>query len=159
MSGSTLTVRHATLADAPTIVEFNIRLARDTEGLELDPAVVREGVRRMLEDAQRGRMFVAEVDGRVVGQTMFTYEWSDWRNSWIWWLQSVYVEEAHRRRGVFRALYAHVRELARDDPEVGCIRLYVERRNVVARETYLGLGMTLSGHIVLEEDWSAARRS
>src|SRR5262245_25103541 len=101
-------VRPACPADAAVIAEYNLRLARETEHRTLDPAVLARGVARVLADPQRGRYFVAEEAGRVVGQLLLTYEWSDWRDGWIWWIQSVYVHADSRGAGVFRALYEHV---------------------------------------------------
>jgi GNAT superfamily N-acetyltransferase len=145
-----LTIRRAVAADAPTIVDFNRRLALETEGKTLDLAVLAAGVAAGLADESKARYFVADDDGRVVGQLMLTLEWSDWRNGWVWWIQSVYVQPDARRRGVFRALYQHVYQTAAADPQVVAIRLYMERDNHVAQETYLSLGMELSNYVVLE---------
>ncbi len=143
-------VRDARPEDADTIARFNLAMALETEDLRLDPAAVAEGVRAVLHDPNRGRYFVAECGGRVVGQTLITLEWSDWRNRWIWWLQSVYVEPPYRRQGVFRALYEHVRTLARRD-HAACLRLYVMAHNRRARSAYAALGMRPSGYDVWED--------
>lgn len=145
-----LTIRRAVAADAPLIVEYNRRLALETEGKALDLAVLSAGVAAGLADSEKARYFVAEDEGRVVGQLMLTLEWSDWRNGWVWWIQSVYVHPEARRRGVFRALYQHVHQAASADPQVAGIRLYMERDNHVAQQTYLSLGMGLSNYVVLE---------
>ena len=102
------TVRAATPADAPLVIEFNRRLAEESEGKTLDPAVLGPGVRAALADPRKALYFLAEAEGSVAGQMMVTYEWSDWRNGWLWWIQSVYVRPEARRRGVFRALFEHV---------------------------------------------------
>src|SRR5262245_1410252 len=129
-------VRPAVPADAPVIADYNLRLARETEHRSLDPAVLARGVDRVLADPARGRYFVAEEGGRVVGQLLLTYEWSDWRDGWIWWIQSVYVQADARRGGVFRALYDHVARSAEEGPDVVALRLYVERDNHAAQATY-----------------------
>ena len=146
-----LTIRHATPADAAVVVEFNRRLALESEGKTLDLAVLTAGVTAGLADAARGRYFLAEADGEVVGQMMITFEWSDWRNGWFWWIQSVYVRADARRRGVFRRLYEHVRQLASQSPDVIGLRLYVERDNHPAQQTYAQLGMETTGYLVLEK--------
>jgi GNAT superfamily N-acetyltransferase len=143
-------VRRAGPADAPVLVEFNLRLAAETEGMSLDPAVLAAGVAAGLADPHKALYFVAEEGGAAVGQLMLTKEWSDWRNGWLWWIQSVYVCPEARRRGVFRALYQHVYEAARADPEVVGLRLYMEQDNHVARQTYLRLGMELSPYVVFQ---------
>jgi GNAT superfamily N-acetyltransferase len=146
----TPTVRPATPADAVVVVEFNRLLALETEHKVLDPEVLARGVAAGLADPHKGLYFVAEDGGEVVGQMMLTYEWSDWRNGWLWWIQSVYVRRDARRRGVFRALYDHVRRAAEADPGVIGIRLYMERDNAAARQTYLRVGMTPTPYVVLE---------
>jgi len=153
-----LSIRDATLDDLEIVAEFNQRLARETESRTLDPATLSQGVARALGDRNLCRYFVAEVDGRVVGQTMVTYEWSDWRCGVFWWFQSVYVEGGFRGRGIFRALYEHVAQLARNTPDVCGLRLYVERENGPAIATYGRLGMAPTGHLVCEHDWSGAVR-
>jgi GNAT superfamily N-acetyltransferase len=143
-------VREATPADAAVVVEFNRLLAEDSEGKQLDLAVLGAGVTAQLADPQKGRYFVAEEGDFILGQLGVTFEWSDWRNGWMWWIQSVYVRADARRRGVFRALFEHVRQAALDDGHVVGLRLYVERENHGAQRTYEQLGMQPSGYFVLE---------
>jgi len=148
-----LHIREASPDDASTIAEFNSRLASETEGRPLDPELINPGVAAVVADSGKGRYWVADVDGSVVGQLLVTYEWSDWRNGMLWWIQSVYVQKDYRRKGVFSALYRHVESLARQDPEVCGLRLYVEKDNKRAQETYLKLGMVLPGYQVMEVDF------
>jgi ribosomal protein S18 acetylase RimI-like enzyme len=145
-----LLLRRAVAADAAVIADYNTRLAQETEGKTLDPATIAAGVAAALADPLRGRYFVAELAGEVVGQLMITTEWSDWRNGWIWWIQSVYVREEARRQGVFRALYEHAVAAARAETDVVGLRLYVEEENTAAQQTYLSLGMERTGYLVLE---------
>lgn len=143
-------IRTAKLDDWRALAAGNAALAAETEGKQLSPALLEPGVRAALEDETKARYFVACIDGAVVGQVMFTREWSDWRNGDIWWLQSVYVLPDFRGRGVFRALYEHVYSLAAADPTVVGLRLYVERDNQRAQTTYHRLGMTMPGYYVME---------
>jgi GNAT superfamily N-acetyltransferase len=150
-------IREATPDDAPVIVEFNRRLAWESEHKRLDPALIGPGVAEALRRPELARYFVAERPGEtdgVIGQMMITYEWSDWRNGLFWWIQSVYVRDDARRGGVFRALYDHVAGLARRTPRTCGLRLYVEHENAAALATYVKLGMKPSGHLVYEVDWS-----
>ena len=157
MSDSTLSplVRDARPADAPVIVEFNRCLALETEGKILDEAVLRSGVSRALGDPTRLRYWVAEHgnSGMVIGQAAISLEWSDWRDGWVWWLQSVYVAKPYRGSGVFRALYQHIEQEARGNPEVIGLRLYVEDSNRLAQRTYQALGMKPGGYTVFEALW------
>ena len=145
-----LSLRRAAPADGPVVAEFNRRLARESEGKALDPAVLAAGVAAVLADARKGLYFLAEQDQTVLGQIMVTFEWSDWRNGWIWWIQSVYVRPEARRQGVFRALFRHVHQMARQDPGVIGLRLYVERDNHAAQEVYQRLGLGRTSYLVME---------
>ncbi len=135
------TVRPATPADGATVVAYNAALALETEGKRLDPATLAAGVAAALADPAKGYYTVVEDGGAVVGQCLVTLEWSDWRNGWFWWIQSVYVVPTARRTGVFRDLYRHLEADAAARPDVIGIRLYVERDNARAQATYASLGM------------------
>jgi ribosomal protein S18 acetylase RimI-like enzyme len=137
----TIRVRAGSVADAAVVAEFNRRLALETENLTLDNHILARGVEAVLGDPSRGLYFVAEIQDQVVGQLMVTFEWSDWRNGWIWWLQSVYVHAEHRRRGVFRTLWQAALAEGRSRGVV-LFRLYVERANDKAQAVYQCLGFT-----------------
>lgn len=157
MSGASETiVRPARASDAAAIVAMNIALAWESESKNLSESLVRPGVATALARPELCRYFVAERAGQVVGQTMVTYEWSDWRNGTFWWIQSVYVQASARQSGVFRMLYSAVEHAARSDPNVCGLRLYVHHDNASAKETYLRLGMARGGYEVFEVDWSSA---
>lgn len=144
-------IRDAQFEDWPSIAEFNRRLADETEGRQLNAATVEAGVRAVLTQPARGRYFVAECEGRIVGQLMVTHEWSDWRNGDLWWIQSVYVSAGHRKQGVFRRLWEHVRAAAAADPEAVGLRLYAEQANETALQSYERLGLVRAGYVVLEQ--------
>jgi GNAT superfamily N-acetyltransferase len=148
-------IRPAQPSDLETIVEFNRRLALETEGKVLDSTILNLGVSRALAEPERLRYWVAEIDEphRIVGQAAVTLEWSDWRNCWNWWLQSVYVSEDFRGQGVFRALFQHICERARGDPDVSGLRLYVENSNSAAQRIYQAMGMKSAGYSVYEIHW------
>lgn len=145
-----VSIRDATSADAAIIADFNASLAFESEDMRLDPELVGPGVKALLSDPSKGRYWMAEAAGKIVGQIMVTYEWSDWRNGMIWWIQSVYVHGDHRRSGVFSALYRHVESLARQDAQVCGIRLYVEHENARAQRTYESLGMNMTDYRVMQ---------
>jgi GNAT superfamily N-acetyltransferase len=150
-----LLIREAAPSDLTAIVEFNRLLAFETEAKVLDAEVLRRGVTQALGDPDRIRYWVATIPGslNLAGQAAITREWSDWRNGWIWWFQSVYVVEPYRRQGVFRALYRHIRESALAQPDVIGLRLYVEDANERAQKTYQSLGMKPGGYSVFQDLW------
>jgi GNAT superfamily N-acetyltransferase len=133
--------RSATPDDAAIITAFQIAMALETEELALDGEICRRGVDAVFARPELGRYFIAEDKGKVAGCLMTTYEWSDWRNGMVWWIQSVYVDHDFRRRGVYAGLYQHLKSLAEQEEGVRGIRLYVDRRNVIAQQVYTRLGM------------------
>ena len=151
-------IRRATLADAGRIADHNQAMARETENIQLDPERLRLGVDAVLRDTAKGFYTVAEAEAQVVGQMMVTFEWSDWRNGTFWWVQSVYVEPAYRRRGVYRRLYEHVLNAAKDRRDVCGVRLYVDKDNRTAQQVYQRLGMNSAQYAMYELDFVLKRR-
>lgn len=147
---SEVNYRRAASSDAAVIVEFQIAMARETEDLELNREICTKGVNAVFEDSSRGQYYVGEMDGRVVASTLITYEWSDWRNGVVWWIQSVYVVPDARGRGIYSGLYRQIQEFARADQTVKGIRLTVDKRNTIAQQVYAKLGMDGNHYQVFE---------
>lgn len=145
-----LLIRDAIPADGAIIASYNSRMAEETEGRPLPADTIGPGVDALLTDASKGRYWLAVADGHVVGQIMVTYEWSDWRNGTLWWIQSVYVRPDFRRQGVYSTMYRHVESLAKADGNVCGLRLYVENNNTRAQRTYEALGMVDPNYKVME---------
>ena len=133
-------IRHARIEDAQSIADFQLAMALETENKKLDPATVLAAVKSVFSDTQKGFYLVADVDGEVAGSLMITYEWSDWRNGNMWYIQSVYVLPPHRGKGLFSGMYRKVIALAKD-ANATYVRLYVETENEKAQRTYEKLGM------------------
>jgi GNAT superfamily N-acetyltransferase len=147
---STVTYRKALIHDAAAITEFQIRMAHETEDLELDRSVCTKGVQAVFANAAHGEYYVAEKDGEVIGSLMITYEWSDWRNGVVWWIQSVYVVPEARGTGVYSGLYQYLRNIAQQDAHIRGLRLYVDKRNTKAQQVYTQLGMNGEHYQVFE---------
>lgn len=154
MTDSPILVHRAEPDDARHIVRFQQSMALETEGKALDESLVGAGVDSVFADSDKGFYLVAEIGDTVVGSLMITYEWSDWRNAMYWWIQSVFVDTDHRRRGVYTAMYDHVLRQARERDDICGIRLYVERSNLVAQQTYKSLGMDHSHYDLYEIDFA-----
>jgi GNAT superfamily N-acetyltransferase len=151
-----ISVRAATRADVPFLVESNAAMALETEHKALDREVLTSGTQAIFAEPRRGFYRIAERDGIAVGCLMVTCEWSDWRNGDWWWIQSVYVMPQARRSGVFSALYADLETRARAAYGVVGLRLYVENENLGAQATYAALGMSDSGYRLLETEFVAS---
>ena len=149
-------IRAANTSDSATIVRFNAAMALESEDVKLDPDVLTAGVVAALADPGKAFYLLSELDGVPAGQLMVTYEWSDWRNGWIWWIQSVYVAPERRRLGVYRALYHRLEQLAAEAGNVRGIRLYVMRENFPAKRTYESLGMHHSEYDLYETEFGPA---
>jgi GNAT superfamily N-acetyltransferase len=142
--------REAAAADAPVIIDFQILMARETEDVQLDRPTVERGVAAVFRDPGLGRYYVAQADRDVIASLLITYEWSDWRNGIVWWIQSVYVRQEHRGRRVYAGLYDFIRARVSDDPAIRGIRLYVDRGNTAAQQVYTRLGMDGEHYQVFE---------
>lgn len=148
---SSLIIRKAAESDADAIIRFNMAMALETEQKVLHQDQIRPGVTALFRKPEYGFYLVAVSGDRVVGCLMVTYEWSDWRNGLFWWIQSVYVIPEFRRRGIYRSMYDTLRELAAGTPDHCGFRLYVEKENVTAQETYTTLGMNETRYALFEE--------
>jgi ribosomal protein S18 acetylase RimI-like enzyme len=148
-------IREARYDDVESIAKFNMKMALETESKKLEEIIVDKGVRAVIEDSQKGFYLVAEKRGdtpNIVGQLLVTFEWSDWRNKNIWWIQSVYVQKNFRNQKVFSKLYNHVVYMARNKKNICGIRLYVEGQNESAKLVYETLGMIKTSYEIYEKE-------
>lgn len=145
-------IRIAEKSEAPALVEFNQAMALETEGKTLDAQILQSGVEAVFADETKGFYVVAEEAGKIIGGLMVTFEWSDWRSGWFWWIQSVYIVPAARGRGIYRGLYDFVKATARARQNVCGFRLYVEKENVAAQAVYEKLGMHATYYLMYEEE-------
>lgn len=150
MADGDLRIRPAAPADAGAIVDFQLRLARETEALELDRETLTRGVQAVFADPGKGAYWIAERGGRIVGGLLTTNEWSDWRDGVILWIQSVYIIPEERGRGVYRTLYERVKRQVDESAGLKGIRLYVEKRNAAAQRVYERLGMSREHYDLFE---------
>ena len=143
-------IRQAIESDAPSIVEFQLAMAWETETLRLDEQTVVKGVAAVFADSSKGVYYVAETDGHVVGSLLTTFEWSDWRNGTVLWIQSVYVRPEYRKRSIFSKLYKHIQKMVVENPNLRGIRLYADKTNTAAHGVYEHLGMTAEHYQMYE---------
>ena len=144
-------ISKGTTADIEAIAHFQVEMAMESEGTSLSLERVTRGVTMAMNDISKGEYIVARHDGRAVGSLMLTREWSDWNCQWYWWIQSVYVEPQHRQKGVYKAMYEWVKQLA-SEQNVSQIRLYVDKNNTPAQQAYQHLGMSETHYLMYEEE-------
>ena len=145
-----INLRLATVRDIDYITLFNTEMAFETESIYLDQADLRHGIAAVLSDSNLGFYLISELEGVMIGQILITKEWSDWRNAWFWWIQSVFVEPNHRRKGVYSAMYKKIVDMADREGNVCGLRLYVDRDNLSAKQVYSHLGMSQSHYDLYE---------
>jgi len=135
-------VREARLDEVEHLVNFQVAMALESEGLTLDPSTVQRGIQIFLQKPHEGTYYVITQADIPVACTMVQYEWSDWRARRVLWVHSVYVVPEFRRQGCFRHLYAYLQQHVQNQPDLAGIRLYVDKKNIQAENTYRRLGMT-----------------
>ena len=143
-------ITRGAVCDIESIVQFQADMAMESEGCVLDKEKVTKGVTSAILDDSKGVYWVAKFEKRPIGSLMLTREWSDWNNEWYWWIQSVYVGPLHRGKGVYRAMYERVKQMARNE-NVSQVRLYVDKTNNTAQHAYQHLGMTETHYLMYEE--------
>jgi ribosomal protein S18 acetylase RimI-like enzyme len=143
-------IRKANINDLKVLVDFQQRLAQESEGLHLDEAKLTAGMKSLLEDSAKGIYYLVEDNNEPVACHLITYEWSDWRNGTVWWLQSVYVIETYRGKGVFRKMYDNVIKMIQKDDGLIGLRLYVDKSNERAMKVYASMGMNGDHYTVYE---------
>jgi RimJ/RimL family protein N-acetyltransferase len=143
-------VREATSKDVPSLLDFQLKMALETENVTLDISTLTLGVQRLFKDPSKGRYYVGEEDSEIMGCLMTTYEWSDWRNGTVLWIQSVYVPKEFRSKGVYKKMYSHILQLVETDPDLKGIRLYVDKSNEAAQRAYEKIGMNGDHYTVYE---------
>ncbi|MBN1986871.1 MAG: GNAT family N-acetyltransferase [Prolixibacteraceae bacterium] len=143
-------VREAKPDDIPFIVDFQMAMAQETEGTELHRPTVELGVKAVVNDSTKGKYYITEVKSKIISSLLTTYEWSDWRNGTVLWIQSVYVLPEFRRKGVYRSMYSHIKNRVMEDENLKGIRLYADKSNIPAHKTYKNLGMSPDHYITFE---------
>lgn len=134
-------IRPALETDIAQVIDFQKKMAWETEKIRLPEDILTRGVMELFYHPERGKYYVAEAEGAVLGCLMTTYEWSDWRCGTVLWIQSVYIDQQHRGRGVYSALYDYIKKMVEEDPTLRGIRLYVDKTNTAAQKVYERLGM------------------
>ena len=145
-------IRLAEASDTVALVAFNQAMALETEGKRLNAETLTAGVNAVFGDEKKGFYVVAESEGSIIGGLMVTYEWSDWRNSWFWWIQSVYIRPELRGQKVYSKLYDFVKAKADEAGNICGFRLYVENDNYNAQKVYDAVGMHTSHYLMYEEE-------
>ena len=136
-----LSVRSAVINDAADIARWQMAMASETEGMQLQSETVLAGVKHVFAHPEIGEYMIGCVDDQAVACLLLLREWSDWRCGTVLWIHSLYVEKDHRRSGIFKAMYERIKARVADDSSLRGIRLYVDKSNQTALKTYKNIGM------------------
>lgn len=132
----------ATFDHQKSIIDFQIKMALETENLQLDPDIVQKGVKAVFDDPTKGKYLVAIDKEQVIASLLIIPEWSDWRNGFVDWIHSLYVVPEYRGQKIFKQMYQHLQEIVENDKSIRGLRLYVDKTNIKAQKVYEALGMT-----------------
>lgn len=132
----------ATEEHVDLIANFQMKMALESENLELDKETVTRGVKHIVDNPQKGQYLLASSEEGIAGSLLVLEEWSDWRCKTVLWIHSAYVTPKSRGQGAFRALYAHLKNKVEVSPDLAGLRLYVDKSNHKAKNVYQKLGMT-----------------
>jgi len=143
-------IRKAFKTDLAEIITFQLAMAQETEGLVLNKEILTKGVHNLFADESKGLYWVATVKGEVVGSLMTNYEWSDWRNGNVVWIQSVYIKPAFRGKKIFKAMYQYIKKWVEESDNLRGIRLYVDKTNTNAQKVYQAIGMSAEHYTMYE---------
>jgi len=142
-----LNIRIAELKDAEKIAKNNVYLAKESEDLDIDYKTTYKGVKAIISDKNKGFFIVTELNRKIIGELMVTYEWSDWRSKDFWWIQSVYVDKEHRKQGIFNKMKDFIIKLAKEN-NIDKVRLYVHNKNKDAINAYEKSNMKKDDYII-----------
>lgn len=145
-----LTVRKGKRSDAEHITDFQVRMAKETEQIDLDRDIVNKGVNAVFNSPAKGIYFVAESGKKIIASLLITFEWSDWHNGNVYWIHSVYVLPEFRKKGVFKTMYLHLKNIAQKEKNIRGLRLYVDKTNTNARKVYETMGMDSNHYLLFE---------
>lgn len=145
-----MNIRAAQISDLEQLVDFQITMALESENLHLDKDILQQGILSVLNDKTKGSYFVVEDESTLIASLLITYEWSDWRNKMVWWIQSVFVVPEFRQKGVFKKLYNHIQAIVENDDTICGLRLYVDKQNIRAQNVYRNIGMNGEHYQVFE---------
>ncbi len=134
-------IRQADITEIDIIADFQVKMALETENFELDRDTVTKGITAVFNDNTKGVYYVATENNNVIGSLLTTFEWSDWRNGYVWWIQSVYVSPENRGKKVFSLMYNYIKKCVTDNSNVKGLRLYVDNTNINAQNVYNAMGM------------------
>ncbi len=147
-TASKVTVRDATVDDAPEIHALAVELAGAVGDALPDPDNVKTRLRELLKAPEAG-VYVAEGEDGVVGVVSLWIKPDLAHGDTVVEVPMLAVSEKARRNGVGKLLMTTVQEIAAEN-EADLIELVATRSNVAAREFYQSLGFIEANVVALE---------
>lgn len=143
MHSNEISIRKAQLSDMPVLIE----LVRDLALYEKEPEAVVVHVTHYQEAFEQNLIegLIAEVDGLVVGMTVYYVTFSTWKGKTLY-LEDFYVKPAYRKLGIGQKLFDAFLDEARRKG-IKQVKWQVLDWNEMALEFYR------KNHAVIETNW------
>ncbi len=106
-------IEPATIEDMPQLVELLVALFSQEEDFRPDKTKQEHGLRLILEQPNRGRIFVLRTDHMVIGMVNLLFTISTAEGGLVILMEDVIVHPQHRRQGYGGRLLEHALEFAR----------------------------------------------
>jgi GNAT superfamily N-acetyltransferase len=139
-----LTIRDATIADVPVILDFIRGLAKYEREPKAAVATEEDLRRDGFGPNPKYRCVIADWDNRPAGFAFFFYNYSTWRAQHGLYLEDLFVLPEMRGKGIGKALLQHLAQIALRENCYG-IRWMVLEWNETALKFYESLGADILG--------------
>ncbi len=107
-------IEPATIEDLPQLVELLLALFSEEEDFKPDRSKQEHGLRLILEQPNRGRIFVLRTEHKVIGMINLLFTISTAEGGLVLIMEDVIVHPQHRRQGYGGRLLNHAIEFARE---------------------------------------------
>ncbi len=139
-------VEPATIEDLPALTELLVDLFGDSGDFLPDPALQERGLRLILEQPARGRIFIVRNSSRIFGMVNLLFTISTARGGFVILMEDVVIHPDHRGQGYGTMLLDHAVEFAKSK-EFKRITLLTDRISAESQEFFKKRGFEYSNMI------------
>ncbi len=143
-------VEPATLEDLPALTELVMNLLSDSGDFTPDPELQERGLRLILEQPNRGRIFVVRNMDRIFGMVNLLFTISTARGGFVILMEDVVIHPDHRGQGYGARLVDYVVEFAKQK-NFKRITLLTDRMSAESQEFFKKQGFEHSHMIPMRK--------
>lgn len=147
---SNVRIEPATIEDLPQLVDLLIDLFTQESDFQPDREKQSRGLRLILEQPNRGRIFVVRNENCIIGMINLLITISTAEGGFVLLLEDLVIHKDHRGQGYGRALLEYACEFAREKG-FSRITLLTDKPNIIAKEFYLHHGFVESDMIPMRK--------